>query len=661
MPDLSTEMAAIEAKELDTKETANQKEALLREFEQKSERIHTMNQLLKAYTLFEKDVEYVVMDNKVKIVDEQTGRIMEGRRYSDGLHQAIEAKETVKIEAATQTYATITLQNYFRMYRKLSGMTGTAETEAGEFWDIYKLDVVVIPTNRPIQRDDREDLVFKTRKEKFAAVIEEIVKLTERGQPVLVGTTNVEISELLSRSLKMRKIRHNVLNAKLHQKEAEIVAEAGRPGTVTIATNMAGRGTDIKLTEESKAAGGLAIIGTERHDSRRVDRQLRGRSGRQGDPGSSQFFVSLEDNLMRLFGSERIAGLMDRMGLKEGEVIQHSMVSKSIERAQRKVEENNFGVRKRLLEYDDVMNSQREVIYSRRRNALFGDKLSTDLANMVFDTAGALAEEFMVSKDLEAFRFSVFRVFAMELDSSAEELKKIGAEELGQLLYDKAMSHYTQRMERVAQMAHPVIKNVYENQRGQYENIVVPFTDGAKALQVVTNLQRAYESEGKEVVHDFEKGITLALIDDEWKDHLRKLDDLKQYVQGAVYEQKDPLLIYKFESFELFKGMVQKMNQDILSFLFKGSIPMQGDQAPVRQATAPRRKQEQLSTSGPGAGEAQGNGPRRPAKPKTVVKDKKYGRNDVVQIRNVSTGEQKSVKYKQAQPLIEGNQWILDE
>lgn len=662
LPDLSTAMAAIEQKDLETEAMAGEKEALLREFEQKSERIHTMNQLLKAYTLFEKDVEYVVMDNKVKIVDEQTGRIMEGRRYSDGLHQAIEAKENVKIEAATQTYATITLQNYFRMYQKLSGMTGTAETEAGEFWDIYKLEVVVIPTNRPIVRDDREDLVYKTKREKFNAVIEEIVQLTQAGRPVLVGTTSVEISELLSRSLKLRKIHHNVLNAKLHQKEAEIVAEAGRPGTVTIATNMAGRGTDIKLTDEAKAAGGLAIIGTERHDSRRVDRQLRGRSGRQGDPGSSQFFVSLEDNLMRLFGSERIAGLMDRMGLKEGEVIQHSMVTKSIERAQKKVEENNFGIRKRLLEYDDVMNSQREVIYSRRRNALFGDKLASDLANMVYDTAGAIAESYTASKRIDELRFAVFRVFALDLNTTEDELKRMNAQELGDWIYDRAMAHYQERNQRIAQMAWPVIRNVYENQRAQYENIVVPFTDGAKMLNVVTNLDRAYASEGKEVVHDFEKGITLALIDDEWKDHLRKLDDLKQYVQGAVYEQKDPLLIYKFESFELFKSMVQKMNQEVLSFLFKGSIPMQGNQPPVRQATPAPRRQEQLSTSGPGAPEApsaQGRRPVAPAKP--VVKDKKYGRNDMVTIRNVASGETKSVKFKVAEPLIDGNQWILED
>ena len=490
LPDLSTEMAGIEELGLDTQKTAKKKEELLRDFELKSERIHTMNQLLKAYTVFEKDVEYVVMDNKVKIVDEQTGRIMEGRRYSDGLHQAIEAKENVKIEAATQTYATITLQNYFRMYNKLSGMTGTAETEAGEFWDIYKLDVVVIPTNRPIVRDDREDLVYKTKREKFNAVIDEIVRLTEEGRPVLVGTTNVEISELLSRSLKLRKIHHNVLNAKLHQKEAEIVAEAGRPGTVTIATNMAGRGTDIKLSKEAKDAGGLAIIGTERHDSRRVDRQLRGRSGRQGDPGSSQFFVSLEDNLMRLFGSERIAGLMDRMGLQEGEVIQHSMVSKSIERAQKKVEENNFGIRKRLLEYDDVMNSQREVIYKRRHNALFGDKLSSDIANMVFDTAEQISGEFLESKGLRPSNLPCSGLCHGDGDQDALQYE-------GPDRSDIQRRHGTSVGGPIAMEAFPVVKNVY-NPKGS-TSLVLP-TEPRCRWPVGW---KTYESSGKSVVRDF--------------------------------------------------------------------------------------------------------------------------------------------------------------
>ncbi len=658
LPDIATEISEIEKLQVDVKERSEKKESLLRDFGVKSERVHTMNQLLRAYALFEKDIEYVVMENKVKIVDEQTGRIMEGRRYSDGLHQAIEAKESVKIEAATQTYATVTLQNYFRMYDKLAGMTGTAETEAGEFWDIYKLEVVVIPTNRPIQRDDREDLVYKTKREKYNAVIEEIVKLTEAGRPVLVGTTNVEISELLSRSLKLRKIHHNVLNAKLHQREAEIVAEAGRPGIVTIATNMAGRGTDIKLSPEAKAAGGLAIIGTERHDSRRVDRQLRGRSGRQGDPGSSQFFVCLEDNLMRLFGSERIAGLMDKMGLEEGEVIQHRMVSKSIERAQKKVEENNFGVRKRLLEYDDVMNSQREVVYARRRNALFGDKLSTDLANMIFDTASTIANQYIDTKNAEELRLDAFRVFGIEWGSD-RSTEKVSAEELTDQLYAEAMEAYGARMQRMAESSMPVIRNVYETQRAQYQNIVVPFTDGVKMLQAVTNLEKAYHSNGAQVVRDFEKGISLALVDDEWKDHLRKLDDLRQYVQGAVYEQKDPLLIYKFESFELFRTMMEKMNREILSFLFKGSIPLQ-EGAPIRQATRPRRP-DPVTTSGPGAPQAEGRSAAPPRQQTVIKQEKKFGRNDMVNIRNLSTGEQKAVKYKVAQPLIETNQWIIED
>jgi len=658
LPDISTEISEIEKLEIDVKEKSEKKESLLRDFGVKSERVHTMNQLLRAYALFEKDIEYVVMDNKVKIVDEQTGRIMEGRRYSDGLHQAIEAKENAKIEAATQTYATVTLQNYFRMYEKLAGMTGTAETEAGEFWDIYKLEVVVIPTNRAIQRDDREDLVYKTKREKYHAVIEEIVKLTEAGRPVLVGTTNVEISELLSRSLKLRKIHHNVLNAKLHQREAEIVAEAGSPGTVTIATNMAGRGTDIKLLAESKKSGGLAIIGTERHDSRRVDRQLRGRAGRQGDPGSSQFFVSLEDNLMRLFGSERIAGLMDKMGLEEGEVIQHRMVSKSIERAQRKVEENNFGVRKRLLEYDDVMNSQREVVYSRRRNALFGDKLASDLANMVFDTATTIANQHQDSKSVEELKLEAFRVFGIEW-ASDRSTEKVSAEDLADQLYTEAMEVYKLRMLRMAESSMPVIKKVYETQGSQYQNIVVPFTDGVKVLQAVTNLEKAYESNGAQVVRDFEKGISLALVDDEWKDHLRKLDDLRQYVQGAVYEQKDPLLIYKFESFELFRSMMEKLNREILSFLFKGSIPLQ-EGTPIRQATKLRRP-DSVTTSGPGAPQEGGKRP-TPQRPQTIIRnEKKYGRNDLVKIRNVATSEQKSVKYKVAQPLIDTNQWIIED
>ncbi|NQV78511.1 MAG: preprotein translocase subunit SecA, partial [Lutibacter sp.] len=524
LPDLSTEIGQIDSEDTSTEEKTSKKEDLYRDFSIKSERIHTMNQLLKAYTLFEKDIEYVIMDDKIKIVDEQTGRIMDGRRYSDGLHQAIEAKENVKIEAATQTYATVTLQNYFRMYRKLSGMTGTAITEAGEFWDIYKLDVIEIPTNVPLIRDDREDFVFKTKREKYNAVIDEIENLVKQGRPILVGTTSVEISELLGRMLAIRKIDHNVLNAKLHKKEADIVAQAGNAGIVTIATNMAGRGTDIKLSDEVKAAGGLAIIGTERHDSRRVDRQLRGRAGRQGDPGSSQFYVSLEDNLMRLFGSERIAKMMDRMGLKEGEVIQHSMITKSIERAQRKVEENNFGVRKRLLEYDDVMNSQREVIYKRRRHALYGDRLQVDIVNMVFDTCSLLVRENKITADHQNFEFELIRFSSTSSPFTEEEFKTLSIQELTDQLFDVVYKHYQEKLERSAKSAFGVIKDIFENQGDKYERIVVPFTDGTKELKVVTNLKEAYESKGKGLVTDFEKNITLAIIDDTWKDHLRQMD-----------------------------------------------------------------------------------------------------------------------------------------
>ncbi|MEH6407479.1 MAG: preprotein translocase subunit SecA, partial [Leeuwenhoekiella sp.] len=581
MPEMGMEISKIENAGLSTEEQAIKKEELFRDFSVKSERIHTMNQLLKAYTLFEKDTEYVVMENKVKIVDEQTGRIMDGRRYSDGLHQAIEAKENVKIEDATQTFATVTLQNYFRMYRKLSGMTGTAVTEAGEFWEIYKLDVVEIPTNRPIARDDRDDKVYKTKREKYNAVIEEVTKLTEAGRPVLIGTTSVEISELLSRMLAIRKVPHNVLNAKLHKKEADIVADAGNAGQVTIATNMAGRGTDIKLSKEVKKAGGLAIIGTERHDSRRVDRQLRGRSGRQGDPGSSQFYVSLEDNLMRLFGSERIAKMMDRMGLEEGEVIQHSMISKSIERAQKKVEENNFGVRKRLLEYDDVMNAQREVIYKRRYHALYGERLRVDLANMIYDTSEVISETNKIAQDYKNFEFELIRFFSMSSPVDQKEFDSLSVQQLAGKVYKAALAHYKEKMERNAAVAFPIIKNVYENPDSKYERIVVPFSDGNKELKVVTNLKDAYESEGKQLITDFEKNITLAIIDDAWKTHLRKMDELKQSVQLAVHEQKDPLLIYKFEAFELFKQMIEEVNKDVISFLFKGELPVQ-EQGQIR-------------------------------------------------------------------------------
>jgi len=573
MPDVGAEIADLEKSTMAEKEMLVAKDELMRDYSIKSERIHTVSQLLKAYTLFEKDVEYVLMDNKVKIVDEQTGRIMDGRRYSNGLHQAIEAKENVKVEAATQTFATITLQNYFRMYNKLSGMTGTAETEAGEFWDIYELDVVVIPTNRPIQRDDKEDLVYKTVREKYNAVIDEVVKLSKEGRPILVGTTSVEISELLSKLLKMKGLKHNVLNAKMHQKEADIVAEAGKAGNVTIATNMAGRGTDIKLSEEVKNNGGLAIIGTERHDSRRVDRQLRGRAGRQGDPGSSQFFVSLEDNLMRLFGSERIAKMMDRMGLEEGEVIQHSIITKSIERAQKKVEENNFGTRKRLLEYDDVMNAQRKVIYQKRKNALFGDRLSVDIDNMIYDTASVICSEYQSASDYEGFKLDLVRFLGINSPVSEEEFKQLPEEELCEVIYEKSIENYKSKSEIISQRTFPVIKDVFENESNNYENIVIPFTDGIKTLQVVTNLKEAFDSEGNTIPLSVEKGVTLSMIDDAWKENLRELDDLKQSVQNATYEQKDPLLIYKFESFNLFKQMMEKINKEIVSFLIKANLP----------------------------------------------------------------------------------------
>ncbi|WP_298366525.1 preprotein translocase subunit SecA [uncultured Lutibacter sp.] len=663
LPDLSTKIGQIDNSNLTPEERLAKKEDLYRDFSIKSERIHTMNQLLKAYTLFEKDVEYVIMDDKIKIVDEQTGRIMDGRRYSDGLHQAIEAKENVKIEAATQTYATVTLQNYFRMYRKLSGMTGTAITEAGEFWDIYKLDVVEIPTNVPLIRDDREDMVFKTKREKYNAVINEIEKLVKNGQPVLVGTTSVEISELLGRMLSIRKINHNVLNAKLHKKEADIVAQAGQPGIVTIATNMAGRGTDIKLSDEVKAAGGLAIIGTERHDSRRVDRQLRGRAGRQGDPGSSQFYVSLEDNLMRLFGSERIAKMMDRMGLKDGEVIQHSMITKSIERAQRKVEENNFGVRKRLLEYDDVMNSQREVVYKRRRHALYGERLQVDIVNMVYDTCSLLIRENKPTNDYQNFEFELIRFSSTSSPFSEEDFKTLNEQELTDQLFDVVYKHYKEKLERSARAAYPVIKDVYENQGDKYERIVVPFTDGTKELKVVTNLKEAYESEGKGLVTDFEKNITLAIIDDTWKDHLRQMDELKQSVQNATYEQKDPLLIYKFESFELFNGMLDKVNKDVLSFLFKGELPSQ-DTNQVSQAREQKREKVQLSKEdykSPTEG-TQTNQTQQPQVVETIVRtERKIGRNEKVTVKNVMTGENKSMKFKQAIPLINKGDWVIVE
>ncbi len=627
MPDIGSEIANLEKSGLSTEEKLKLKEELIRDYSIKSERVHTINQLLKAYTLFEIDVEYVIIEGKIKIVDEQTGRIMEGRRYSDGLHQAIEAKENVKVEDATQTYATVTLQNYFRMYSKLAGMTGTAETEAGEFWDIYKLDVVVIPTNRPIQRIDSEDLVYKTKREKYNAVIEEVGKCVAQGRPALVGTTSVEISELLSRMLKLRGIKHNVLNAKQHQREAEIVQEAGQAGTVTIATNMAGRGTDIKLGLGVKEAGGLAIIGTERHESRRVDRQLRGRAGRQGDPGSSQFFASLEDDLMRLFGSERIAKLMDRMGVTDGEVIQHSMITKSIERAQKKVEENNFGTRKRLIEYDDVMNSQREVIYKKRRHALFGERLAIDIANSIYDTCESIVNEYHDVKDFEGYNMEVLRVLAIESPVDENDFERFNAEDITEKLYQQAETNYINKSNYIASKSFPIIKEVYETQSQQFENIVTPMSDGIKTLQVIINLKRAYETQGRELVLGLEKGTALSMIDDAWKEHLREMDELKQSVQNAVYEQKDPLLIYKFESFELFKRMVTEVNKLIVSFLMRANLPNENQQQ-IQQARvqAPQRQpQTQTNRTELGGGEE----PQQP-KPKTqpVRVEQKIGRND---------------------------------
>lgn len=666
LPDIGTEIARIEKQNLGIDQEAEEKEKLFQDFAIKSERIHTLTQLLKAYTVFEKDVEYVVMDNKVMIVDEQTGRIMEGRRYSDGLHQAIEAKENVKIEAATQTFATVTLQNYFRMYNKLAGMTGTAVTEAGEFWEIYKLDVVEIPTNRPISRKDYDDLIYKTTREKFNAVIDDVTKLSEAGRPVLIGTTSVEISELLSRMLKMRNVPHNVLNAKLHKKEADIVAEAGKPGVVTIATNMAGRGTDIKLTDEVKQKGGLAIIGTERHDSRRVDRQLRGRAGRQGDPGSSQFYVSLEDNLMRLFGSERVAKVMDRMGLKEGEVIQHSMMTSSIERAQKKVEENNFGIRKRLLEYDDVMNAQREVVYKRRRHALHGERLKVDIANMIYDTCENIVNQNKISKDFKNFEFELIRYFSMTSPFTQSEFHKLPDNEVIAKCYQAAMSQYQEKMERDAREAFPIIKNVYENPNNQYERIAVPFTDGQKTLNVVTNLQKAYDSQGKQLVADFEKNITLAIVDEAWKKHLRKMDELKQSVQLAVHEQKDPLLIYKFEAYNLFKGMLDKVNKEVISFLFKGDLPnnqnvtIREPQQQVKEKYQTSKDElpntDQMRQEAREAGQTQ----QRPAVTETIVRETpKINRNDTVTIKHVLSGKTETMKFKKAESLINTGEWVI--
>ena len=627
LPDIGSSIADIEKENISAEEKAAKKDAILNDYAIRSERVHTVNQLLKAYSMFEKDVEYVVIDNKVKIVDEQTGRILEGRRYSDGLHQAIEAKERVKVEAATQTFATVTLQNYFRMYHKLAGMTGTAETEASEFWNIYKLDVVVIPTNRPVIREDKDDLIYRTKREKYAAVIEEIDRLIKQGRPVLVGTTSVEISELLSRMLKLRGIKHNVLNAKQHQLEAQIVAEAGQTGQVTIATNMAGRGTDIKLSPEVKAAGGLAIIGTERHESRRVDRQLRGRAGRQGDPGSSQFYVSLEDNLMRLFGSERIAKLMDRMGLKEGEVIQAGMMSRAIERAQRKVEENNFGIRKRLLEYDDVMNSQREVIYTQRRHALYGERIEVDLNNIMMDFAQTFVEE---NGDLEFddFKFNMIRQVAVQPSFDEATYKAANKAMLTGMVVKDFQEAYKRRINSVAATAYPVIKRVYEEQGDKFENIYIPITDGFRGYNVPVNLKKAYDTQCKEVFKCFSTIVVLTTIDENWKDHLREMDQLRQSVQNATYEQKDPLLIYKFESFNLFSKMLEKVNREILSTLFKAMIPIRENQesAPQQPVKPQRTDMSRMQTSRMEAAAAAGQGDK--SKPAPIHVEKKVGRND---------------------------------
>ena len=624
LPDVGAAIADVQKSDLTAEQKQVKKDEILADFALKSERVHTVNQLLKAYTMFDKEIDYIIQDGKIKIVDEQTGRIMEGRRWSDGLHQAVEAKENVKVEAATQTFATITLQNYFRMYHKLSGMTGTAETEAGEFWSIYKLDVVVIPTNRPIARIDQNDLIYKTKKAKYDAVINKIVELTGEGRPVLVGTTDVETSELLSRMLRLRGIQHQVLNAKQHAREAEVVKHAGEKSTVTIATNMAGRGTDIKLSEEIKAAGGLAIIGTERHDSRRVDRQLRGRSGRQGDPGSSIFYVSLEDKLMRLFGSERIAGVVDKLGMEDHEALEAPMLNSSIERAQKKVEENNFGIRKRLLEYDDVMNSQREVIYTKRRNALSGERVEIDVMNMMQDLAQIFAER-AEQYDYESFSEMVMMAVSTDLGFDEEYFRSAKPKDLAEKLHAHILETYQRRMDTMVQRAYPIIKEVYEKQAAIYQNIAIPISDGRKMLTLSVDLKKAYESEGREIARALSKTITLWQIDEHWKEHLRDMDDLKQSVQNATYEQKDPLLIYKFESFNLFSQMLEDLNKDVLSFLLRSHIPLRDASEAPRQAPQPRKQDmSQMQTSRndlvTNGGEAKSNMP--------VHVEKQVGRND---------------------------------
>jgi preprotein translocase subunit SecA len=665
LPDIGTGLAELENNTgVSDKERLEKKEALLKDYSEKSQRVHSINQLLKAYTLFEKDTEYIIVDNKVKIVDEQTGRVMEGRRYSDGLHQALEAKENVKVEDATQTYATVTLQNYFRMYHKLCGMTGTAETEAGEFWEIYKLDVVVIPTNKASVRKDMEDKVFKTMREKFNAVADEIVQLTKEGRPVLVGTTSVEISELLSRMLKIRNIKHQVLNAKQHQKEADIVAEAGKSGTVTIATNMAGRGTDIKLTAESRKAGGLAIVGTERHESRRVDRQLRGRSGRQGDPGSSQFFVSLEDNLMRLFGSERIANLMDKMGLKEGEVIQHSMITKSIERAQKKVEENNFSTRKRLLEYDDVMNSQRELIYKRRRNALFGERLQLDIMNIIYDTCDSIIVNTQGAGNFDNFLLQVMGTFGITTSITEKEFSEGKIDALSNKLYNEAYEAYGKKNSIIVQKTAPVFRDIYKNRGAAVETIVIPFTDGKKQINVVANLKALLDPAHGELRNSIEKFSSLVFIDQAWKEHLREMDDLKQAVHHAYLEQKDPLLIYKFEGFQMFKSFVAKMNEETISFLFKADLPV-NDADDVQEAREVRQKKNYREKKEEVASSLSGGGPRfedtRQSEEKVMpVKSAKIAnRNDRVSVQYSDGSIKKDVKYKTIEEDLKNNRCVL--
>ncbi len=662
MPDIGDEIAQLEKnEEISDEEKVSRKDAILKDYSIKAKRIHTVNQLLKAYSLFEKDTEYIVVDGKVKIVDEQTGRVMEGRRYSDGLHQAIEAKENVTVEDATQTYATITLQNYFRMYHKLAGMTGTAETEAGEFWDIYKLDVVVIPTNKPITRDDRNDKVYKTIREKFNATVEEIVSLTEAGRPVLVGTTSVEISELVSRMLTLRKIRHNVLNAKQHKKEAEIVAEAGVPGTVTIATNMAGRGTDIKLTKEAKGAGGLAIIGTERHESRRIDRQLRGRAGRQGDPGSSQFYLSLEDNLMRMFMPPRMAKTMDRLGLKEGEDISHSMVTNAIERAQRKVEENNFGIRKRLLEYDDVMNSQREVIYSRRKNALYGDRLQLDIMNMLYDLCEDLVLNAKGVENYDSLKINILSTLALDFEVSQDEFLEMNEADLTEKLYQSALESYKRKNKEIAEKSFPIIKDIQKSRGAVIKNILVPFTDGKKTIRITANLEKCVETRNAELVTAMEKMISLAIIDQLWKEHLREMDDLKQSVQSAVYEQKDPLLIYKFEAFNLFKIFIGKVNEETISFLMKAELPVS---EPEQVSEARRQRRENLNEQKEESRSLLSGKPanRPPAQKMEPVKSEKVaGRNEKVSVQYADGSIKKDVKFKTVEEDIRNNKCVLIE